>query len=229
MAATEAVVPTEGEEREERTTRRRRAAWRPFAAAAAGAAVLVGTGFGVWATLNATATGSDEAISSGTLKLTMAANGVGFSSAITNMAPGDVVNRYVNLTNGGTLDAQNLTVQVGGTGSSALLTDGTSSKGLRVSINACSVAWNPANGACTGTATSILAATPVSGLANAVNIGAGAIAAGGAQYLQVSTQLPDQSETTINGTLPSGTIQGQTATLTYTFGETQRNATTTTS
>ena len=38
--------------------------------------------------------------------------------------------------------------------------------------------------------------------------------------------LPDQSETTTNGTLPAGTIQGLSASLTYTFAETQRDATT---
>jgi hypothetical protein len=36
-------------------------------------------------------------------------------------------------------------------------------------------------------------------------------------------------ENTVNGTLPSGTIQGLTNTLTYTFQMTQRNGTTTNS
>jgi hypothetical protein len=213
-------------------TRRRRAAWRPIAAAAAGAAVLVGTGFGVWATLNATASGSAESVSTGPLKLTMAANGAGFSNAISNLAPGDVVNRYVDLTNNGTLDAQNLTVQVAGTGSAALLTDGASpatTKALRVSITSCTAAWAPTTGTCSGTTSTVLAATQVSGLSTATNIIAGSIPSGTAAHLQISTQLPDQTETTVNGNLPASTIQGLSATLTYTFGEAQRTATTTNS
>jgi hypothetical protein len=212
--------------------RRRRAAWRPFAAAAAGAAVLVGTGFGVWATLNATASGTAESVSSGTLKLTLAANGTGFSNAISNLAPGDVVNRYVDLTNSGTLDAQNLTVQVAGTGASALLTDGVSpatTKALRVSITSCTGTWAPTTGVCSGSTSPVLAATTVSGLASATNIIAGSIPSGTVAHLQISTQLPDQTETTVNGNLPATTIQGQSATLTYTFAETQRTATTTNS
>lgn len=210
----------------------RKAAWRPFAAATAGAAVLVGTGFGVWATLNATAAGTAESISSGTLKLTMAANGVGFSNAISNLAPGDVVNRYVDLTNSGTLDAQALTVQVAATGSSALITDGTSpstTKALRVTITSCTGTWAPGTGVCSGTTNTVLSATPVSGLATAQSLIAGSIPSGTVAHLQISTQLPDQNETTVNGTLPANTIQGQSANLTYTFGETQRNAATTNS
>ena len=43
----------------------------------------------------------------------------------------------------------------------------------------------------------------------------------------MTTTLPDQNETTTNGTLPGGTIQGLSTTLTFTFSETQRAATTT--
>lgn len=42
-------------------------------------------------------------------------------------------------------------------------------------------------------------------------------------------RLPDQNETTVNGTLPANTIQGLSTNLTYTFTETQRAATTTNS
>jgi len=212
--------------------RRRRAAWRPLAAAVVGAGVVVGAGLGVWASLNATASGSAETVQSGTLKLTMAANGTGFSQGINNVAPGDVVNRYVALTNSGTLDAQALTVQVAATGSSALITDGVSpstTKALRVSITSCSVAWAPTTGTCSGTTSTVLAATPLSGLSSAVSLIAGSIPSGTVANLQISTQLPDQNETTVNGALPANTIQGLSANLTYTFAETQRTATTTNS
>lgn len=45
-----------------------------------------------------------------------------------DLAPGDVVNRYVSLTNGDTLDAQALTLRVAATGSTELITDGSSTK-----------------------------------------------------------------------------------------------------
>ncbi|HEX7307206.1 TasA family protein [Lentzea sp.] len=211
---------------------RRRSAWRPLAFAAVGTATLVAMGTGVWATLSATATNTTpEQVTSGTLKLTMANNGTGFSQNITNMAPGDVVNRYVDLTNGGTLDGQALTLQVAATGSPQLVTDGTTSKALRVSVMQCTGGtWNAGTGACTGgTASSVLAATPLSGLASAVSLLPGSFASGGTTRLQVSVQLPDQAETTVNGVAPAGTIQGQSVSLTYTFNETQRNATTTNS
>src|SRR5207302_7572103 len=74
---------------------------------------LLLTAGGVYAGLNAVATNTTpQTVTSGTLKLTMANNGAGFSQNISDMAPADVVNRFVDLTNGGTLDAQNLTLAV---------------------------------------------------------------------------------------------------------------------
>lgn len=217
---------------EDQKNSKKRAAWRPIAVAVVGAGIVAGTGFGVWASLNATASGTAQSIASGTLKLTMAANGAGFNQAISNVAPGDTVNRYVDLTNSGTLDAQNLTFQVAATGSQALITDGVSpatTKALRVSITSCTVAWAPTTGVCSGTTSAVVAATPVSGLAAATSLIAGSIPAGTVAHLQVSTQLPDQTETTVNGTLPTTTIQGLSAQLAYTFTEVQRTATTTNS
>jgi hypothetical protein len=214
--------------------RRPRAAWRPLAAAVAGGAILVTTGFGVWASLNATAfNASPQSVSSGTLSLTMAANGNGFTQAITNMAPGDVVNRYVDLTNGSSLDAQGLTLGIAATGNSALITDGTSpatTKALKVAVNACTGGtWSATTGTCSGTTSSLLSATTLSAFSTAQSLISGALAKSSVQHLQISVQLPDQTETTANGTTPTTTIQGQTASLTYTFTESQRTATTTNS
>jgi hypothetical protein len=217
-----------------RGTLRRRPAWRPLAVAVTGAALLTTAGFGVWASLSATAFNTTpQSISSGTLSLTLADNGAGFTSSITNMAPGDVVNRYVDLTNGGNLAAQGLTLAVAATGSSSLITDGTSpaTKALKVSVSACSTTWTAATGVCSsgGTVTSLLSATTLSAMSSAQSLIAGSIASGAVEHLQVSVQLPDQSETTTNGAAPATTIQGQSATLTYTFQESQRTATTTNS
>lgn len=213
---------------------RRRTAWRPLAVAVSGGALLLTAGFGVWASLNATAFNtSPESVSSGTLSLTLADNGAGFTSNVTNMAPGDVVNRYVNLTNGGNLAAQALTMSVTATGDSQLITDGTSpaTKALKVSVDSCSTSWTPATGVCasSGTVTSLLSATTLSGLSSAQSLISGAIAVNEVEHLRISVQLPDQTETTTNGTPITGTIQGRSASLTYTFNESQRTATTTNS
>ena len=41
-------------------------------------------------------------------------------------------------------------------------------------------------------------------------------------HFRVSVKLPDQNELVTNGALPSGTVQGLTAGITWTFGEAQR-------
>lgn len=215
---------------------------RTLVAASFALAGLAVTGAGVYAGLNATATNTTaQAVDSGTLKLTMANNGAGFGQAVTNLAPGDTVNRYVDLSNTGTLAAQNLTLRVADTVDSKLTTDATN--GLKVTVNRCvnsatsiNAAWNPTTGACAGTdstGTTAVAGTVVA-LATAVPLATlqGATVTtlvsgdvGTAPYkLQMSLVLPDQNETTVNGDLAAitNTIQGKTASLTWTFDEQQR-------
>jgi hypothetical protein len=208
-----------------------RAPWRPLAAAAIAASVLVVAGYGAWAGLSATASNeTPQNVASGTLKLEMGANGAGFSQSVSNMAPGDTVHRYVSLTNSGSLAAQGMTMGIATTGSSVLVSDGASSKALRVSVDLCSVAWNATTGACAGTVTPAVSSTVLGTLATPATLSGIAQTASAAVYnLRVSVQLPDQNETTVNGTLPAGTVQNASANLTYTFTETQRTATTTSS
>jgi hypothetical protein len=215
--------------------RTRRGRTRIALAASFAVGVLSLTGAGVYAGLNAQATGTQN-ITSGTLSLTVAAGGGsgGFGQTISNMAPGDVNNVYVDLTNGtaSNLAAQNLTLAVSGTGSNLLTTSPT--KGLAVAVNQCSVAWvvNPTNNTatCSGTTTPMMTSTAVSVLsATPGSVVSGSITAGTVWHLQVSVTLPSQSETTLNGVLPGSTIQGLSTTLTYTFDEGQRTATTTNS
>lgn len=210
-------------------TDRKRSAWRPLAMATVGGAVFVVMGVGVWATLNATASTVDpQSVMNGTLKLTMAAKGAGFTQAISNLAPGDVVNRYVDLTNDGTLDGKTLTLKVTGTGSTALTTDPT--RGLKLTVTECvSGTWTAATGACSGSKAVLMSDKAVSDLGTAAILVAGSIGASEVRGLQVSVKLPDQDETAANGSLPASTIQGQSTTLTYSFAETQRTPTTTNS
>jgi hypothetical protein len=142
------------------------------------------------------------------------------------MAPGDVVNRYVDLANNGTLATQNLTLAAADATSSKLTTDATN--GLHVTVTSCSIAWVQTTGTCLGTSTVLLTNASVASLiSGAQSLVAGTVAA--TYALQFSVTLPNQTETTQNGTLPVGTIQGLSASMTWTFGETQRTATTTNS
>lgn len=202
----------------------------PRLALASGVAIagLVLTGMAVFAGLDANADNTTaQQIDSGTLELTYADNGAGFTSVAAPMAPGDVVNRYVDLTNGGSLDGKTLTLAAVDTTPTKLSTDATN--GLQVSVTECTGGtWNSTTGVCNGTA-----GTPVIGslksmattpLALAANVASGATL-----HYQVSVTLPDQNETVTNGALPAGTIQGLTANITWTFNELQRSATTTNS
>jgi spore coat-associated protein N len=197
---------------------------------------LILTAGGVYAGLNAVATNTTpQAVTSGTLKLTMANNGVGFSQSVTDLAPADVVNRFVDLTNGGTLDAQSLTLAVADATPTKLTTDATN--GLHVSVLACtSAAWvvnsvtNTATCADVGGATTVVSNAALATIASTpATLVAGAVAHGNVYHYEISLTLPNQNETTTNGTLPGGTIQGLAASLTWTFNEAQRTATTTNS
>jgi spore coat-associated protein N len=201
--------------------------------AAAVLAAVVGVGLtvgGTYAALNATAYNTTAtAIGSGTLKLTLADNGAGFTTAITNMAPGDVVNRYVDLSNSGTLDGRALTFTAADAGTTKLSTDATN--GLHVTVTQCSGAtWTPGTGVCGGSTTALLTNAAVKTInTTPATLVAGAITTGTVLHLQVSIVLPDQTETTTNGTLPGSTIQGLTGALTWSFVESQRTVTTTNS
>lgn len=212
---------------------------RTLAAAAFAIGALAITGAGVYAGLTADATNtSPESVSSGTLKLTMAAEtgAASLTTAVSNMAPGDIDNRYIVLSNNGTLAGKNLGLSVAdGTGS---VLSSSATKGLSVSVTRCSGPYIPATGFCSasvatplvaGTETTYLAKTSLSALGSRTAFAGGINPAASASYnLKVSVHL-DGTENVVNGSLPVGTMQGLTATLTYTFSEDQRDAVTTNS
>ena len=202
-------------------------------AAGIGGLALVSTS--VFATLSAQAfNSSPTAVTAGKLSLIQADNGNGFTTAITKMAPGDTINRYVQYPNDGNLDGQNLRLTLADSAASSLTNDGT--VGLSVTVSQCSVAWTAATGACGGTTTSLgtatalaLKTTPLS-LPVVPTTPAGAnIAAGQQIHLKFAMTLPAGSEVTTNGVEPAGTVQGKSASLTWTLTETMRDATTTNS
>lgn len=198
-----------------------------LAVAAIGGTALISTS--VFAALTAsTSNTSGGSVTTGTLKLTQASSATvgitgGFTTAITSMAPGDVVNRYIVLTNGGTLDGAVLTLATTATPGNTLTTDGTN--GLQVTIRECSVAWS-AVGGCSGTTTVALASTSLLAMGVAKTLTMTSLAASATNQLQFSISLPAGSENTVNGALPIGTVQGLTTAVTWNFLETLRTNTT---
>lgn len=226
------------------------ASWPAGAQIAAASIVAVGglslTTSGVWAALSATAdnSGNPLATSTGTLSLTLTANGAGIgttttttpavtgaaAAAISAMAPGDTVYRFINLTNGGTLPALGMSMTVTGTGANALTN---TANGLAVAVDLCSVAWTGVTsqpGTCSGTTTNPVASTPINTFSSQAVIGpAVAIAPAEVTYARIKISLPAGTEVTSNGQLPGGSIQGLSTNLTFIFTEQQRAVATTAS
>lgn len=141
------------------------------------------------------------------------------------MAPGDTVNRYIDLTNNGTLDETNTTISLAGSTPINTL-DSDTIKGLQITIRECTVAWTNL-GVCSGTTTVAMASTPAATMvATPQFLALVSGLAGRVARLQVSIALPTGSEVTTNGVLPVGTVQNLSTGLVWTFLEQQRLATT---
>ena len=210
--------------------RKKKNPWRAFAGAAIVLSVAAIAGQGVLASLNATAFNTvAQNVDAGTMKLNLAAgaNSAGFTSNINLLAPGDVVNRYVTLTNNGSLDGKDLKLTVAATSANSVIVDAT--KGLKLTVLSCNQAWDVSTGLCNGAAGTTEIAQKAVGGWNVTNLASGTMNSGDLKYLKMSLQLPDQNETTVNGVAPATSIQGATAALTYTFDLAQRAATTTNS
>lgn len=162
---------------------------------------------------------TSQTISTGTVKIALGATNR-LTVAATNVAPGDTIQRAVDLSNTGTIDYSGVTVATTATTSSLLDTDAT--LGLQMSIDKCSVAWTEtalATGgytyACSGTLTNVLASRPVITAATAMSP-LSSLTAGSTDRLRVTLTLP---------TGATNAFQGITSTIAYTFTATQRAGT----
>ncbi len=186
--------------------------------------MLLVTGFGVWASLNAEATGV-QSVNTGTLRLSLVDTGsAGFAQTVANMGAADTQSRYVTLTNNGTLAGRGLAMKVVASGDSVLITDTADTKALRVTVSNCTEAW--VNGACAPGAATVLNAVALSALASP-NAFAGLTTAnaGDVLNLKVTVALPEQDELYRDGVfvpeaVGAGSVQGAKATLNYTFSQT---------
>ena len=208
--------------------------WRVIAGAAIAISIAAIAGQSILASLNATAGNTvAQNVNSGTLKLELANAGNGFSTTIANLAPGDIVNRYVTLTNSGSLDGVGLTLQAtaSGTSTATLLNDGvapSTTKALRVTVTSCPTVWTIISGGCASPTVEIDNVT-LGSLSTAKPLSNSAMISGAVRYLQIKVALPDQNETTVNGVLPANTVQGGSVDVNYKFDLAQRIATTTNS
>jgi hypothetical protein len=201
----------------------------------AGSGLIIASSTGVFAALTSTVNNlTPQTAGTGTMALTMANSGVGFSQNISNLAPGDIVNRYIDLTNAGTLDAINPALGIAATGTASLITNGTggsTNKALTVEVKSCVAAWTVATGVCVdaGGGKTEVAATPLSTFSSAQAFVTTAFTSAALTHLRIQIVLPDQAEVTSNGTRPAYTVQGGSASLTYTFQDQQRTGVTTSS
>src|SRR6266516_3247654 len=168
-----------------------------------GAAASI-AGLGTYATV----TISLGATSASTNRLNIGASG---------LAPGDTIQRSVDLINSGSLDLASVTLTTTASPSSLLDTDTTN--GLQMVIDKCSAAWTesgpPYAYTCGGSTSTVLASRAVIGSSLSLS-NLSSTTAGATDHLRVTLTLP--------GAAPN-TLQNQSSTISYAFTGTQRAAT----
>ena len=182
-----------------------------------GAAASI-AGLGTYATFTST-TSQSHSISSGTVTIALGATGAATNRldiGATGLAPGDTLQRSVDLTNSGSLDLASVTLTTTASPSSLLDTDATS--GLQMVIDKCSQPWTesgpPYTYTCGGSTSTVLASRAVIG-SNLTLSNLGATTAGATDHLRVTLTLPSGA---------GNTLQNQSSTISYAFTGTQRAA-----
>jgi predicted ribosomally synthesized peptide with SipW-like signal peptide len=185
-----------------------------------GAAASI-AGLGTYATWTST-TSENHTISSGTVTIALGATGAAtnrLNVGASGLAPGDTVQRSVDLTNSGSIDLAGVTLTTTASPSSLLDTDATN--GLQMVIDKCSQAWTEGGTApaytytCGGTTSSVLASRAVVG-SNLSLSNLGATVPAATDHLRVTLTLPSGAD---------NSFQGKSSTITYAFTGTQRTAT----
>ena len=166
-------------------------------------------------------TSAAQSAGTGTVTVGLGASGTSanrLSVAATDMAPGDTVQRSVDLANSGSIDLSGVTLTTAASPSSILDTDAVN--GLQVAVDRCSSAWTesasaPYTYSCSGTVSSVLASRPVIGSGVALS-NVSSLAPGATDHLRVTLTLPSSAD---------NSFQGKSSTITYTFTGIQRAAT----
>src|SRR5256884_5333123 len=162
-----------------------------------GAAASI-AGLATFATFTST-TSSSHTISSGTVTIALGATGAStnrLNIGASAFAPGDTIQRSVDLSNSGSLDLASVTLTTSASPSSLLDTDATN--GLQLVIDKCSQAWTesgpPYTYACGGTSSSVLASRAVIG-SNLTLSNIASTTAGATDHLRMTMPLPRGDDT----------------------------------
>jgi spore coat-associated protein N len=138
-----------------------------------------------------------QSVGAGTFAFNLSDPSTGaFTTAISGLAPGDMADRLVTLTNpGGGLNYSQVALSATATTTSLLDSDATN--GLALSIDDCSVAWTQATSTsaatCSGTDTTLTAATPLATIiATPITYSSqlASLSNGGVDYLRFHYLLP---------------------------------------
>lgn len=204
-----------------RLPRRRRTTRKLLLSLAAIAAAASIAGLATFATFTSSVSQS-QSITTGTVTIALGATGAStnrLNIGATAVAPGDTIQRSVDLLNSGSLNLASLTLTTTATTSSLLDTDAVN--GLQMVIDKCSVPWTEGGVApaytytCSGSTSTVLASAPVIG-SNLTLSNLTALTAGSTDHLRVTLTLPSAA---------GNSFQGLTSTVQYTFTGTQRAAT----
>ncbi|MGK3958158.1 TasA family protein [Arthrobacter sp. R4] len=181
---------------------------------------LVGTaaavaGMGTYGAFTGSTTTVDQAVTAGTVVIDLTDPGT-LSVPVTNLLPGDSVEKFATLSNTGDSNLNAVKLTVSTATPSLLTTDATN--GLQLTIAACSVAWTAVANAvdtCSGTETAVLASGSVIGADKALS-GLSSLTPASADHLKITTTLP---------TTAGNSFQGASSTVDFTFNATQRTGT----
>jgi spore coat-associated protein N len=176
-------------------------------------------GLGTFATFTS-ATSASHTVSSGTVAIALGATGASTNRLnidATAIAPGDTIQRSVDLIDQGTLDLASVTLTTQATTSSVLDTDGTN--GLQMVIDKCSQAWTesgpPYTYTCGGSTSTVLTSRAV--IQSGVTLSnLSSLTAGNTDHLRVTLTFPSGA---------GNSFQNKSSTIQYTFTGTQRAAT----
>ena len=187
-------------------------------AAILGAAASI-AGLGTFATFTSS-TSASHTISSGTVSIALGATG-GSTNRLnidaTAIAPGDTIQRSVDLINQGSVSLASVTLTTQATTSSVLDTDTTN--GLQLVIDKCSQAWTesgpPYTYTCGGSTSTVLSSRAV--IQSGVTLSnLSSLTAGSTDHLRVTLTFPSGA---------GNSFQNKSSTIQYTFTGTQRAGT----
>ncbi len=178
-------------------------------------------GLGTFATFTSS-TSASQSVSSGTVTIALGATGAStnrLTVGASNIAPGDTIQRSVDLIDSGSIDLASITLTTNATSSSLLDTDATN--GLQMVIDRCSNAWTEGGTApaytytCSGATSTVLASRAIIGTNLALS-NLSALTNGVTDHLRVTLSFPSAAP---------NSFQNQSSTLQYTFTGTQRAGT----